>query len=207
MITLNCIYVTLYFYKNTFNVSTVRIKIARSTIGYSEEPNSLFRVGIPILVTALLPFLTGLLQHLLKLLDFLGQLRKVLVYGIILLSAFLSGAEIRFLLSILFKPTTITSVVRGIHAPMLLAQVAMLLKIDFLGNPGRRIITRAFLPFLALVGRLLGRFQFALLVVTDVFDCFQQSQKQAHVHRCHALLVHIVLVVPLDRAHMQHMTS
>ena len=36
MITLNCIYVTLYFYKNTFNVSTVRIKIARSTIGYSE---------------------------------------------------------------------------------------------------------------------------------------------------------------------------
>jgi len=37
MMTLNCIYVTLYFYKNIFNVSTVRIKIARSTIGYSED--------------------------------------------------------------------------------------------------------------------------------------------------------------------------
>ncbi len=37
MITLNCIYVTLYFYKNMFNVSLVRIKYARSTIGYSEE--------------------------------------------------------------------------------------------------------------------------------------------------------------------------
>jgi len=36
MINLNCIYVTLYFYKNIFNVSTVRIKIARSTVGYSE---------------------------------------------------------------------------------------------------------------------------------------------------------------------------
>ena len=36
LITLNCIYVTLYFYKNMFNVSIVRIKYARSTIGYSE---------------------------------------------------------------------------------------------------------------------------------------------------------------------------
>ncbi len=36
MITLNCIYVTLYFYKNMFNVSIIRIKNARSTIGYSE---------------------------------------------------------------------------------------------------------------------------------------------------------------------------
>ena len=70
---------------------------------------------------------------------------------------------------------TITSVVHGIRAPMLLAQVAMLLEADFLGNPGHRIGTKAFLPFLALVGRLLRRFQFALLVGADAFDCFQQS--------------------------------
>jgi hypothetical protein len=56
---------------------------------------------------------------------------------------------------------------------MLLAQVAMLLKIDFLGNPGHRTGTRGFLPFLALVGRLIRRFQFALLVGADAFDCFQ----------------------------------
>ena len=36
MITLNFFDVTLYFYKNMFNVSIVRIKYARSTIGYSE---------------------------------------------------------------------------------------------------------------------------------------------------------------------------
>jgi hypothetical protein len=107
---------------------------------------------------ALLPFLTRLLQCLLKLLDFLGQLRKVLVSGITFFSTLLSGTEIGFLLSVFFEPTTITSVVCGIRAPMLLAQVAMLLKMDFLGNPGCRIGTRAFLPFLALVGRLLGRF-------------------------------------------------
>jgi hypothetical protein len=51
---------------------------------------------------------------------------------------------------------------------MLLAQVALLLKADFLGNPGRRIGTRARLAFLALVGRLLGRFRFALLIGADV---------------------------------------
>jgi hypothetical protein len=85
---------------------------------------------------ALVPFFTRLLQRLLKLLNFLGQLRKVLVYGIPFSSAFLSGAKIGSLLSVLFKPTTITSVVHGIHTPMLLAQVAVLLKTDFLGSPG-----------------------------------------------------------------------
>ncbi len=83
--------------------------------------------------------------------------------------------EIGLLLSVLFKPTTITSVVRGIRTPMLLAQVAVLLKTDFLGNLGRRIGTRAFLPFVALVGRLLRRFQFALLVGADTFDRLKQS--------------------------------
>ncbi len=70
---------------------------------------------------ALAPFLTRLFQHLLKLLDFFGQLRKVLDYRITFSSAFLRGAEIGFLLSILFKPKTIPSVVRGIRTPMLLA--------------------------------------------------------------------------------------
>jgi hypothetical protein len=36
------------------------------------QPNSLFGVGIAILVTAFLAFLTGLLQRLLKLLDLVG---------------------------------------------------------------------------------------------------------------------------------------
>ncbi len=70
----------------------------------------------------------------------------------------------------------------------------MLLKADFLGNLDRRIGTRAFLPFLALIGRLVGFFKnirFALLIGADVFNRFQQSQKQAHVYQRHALLVHV----------------
>jgi hypothetical protein len=42
------------------------------------------------------------------------------------MSAFLGIAEIGFLLSILFEPIKITSIVRGMCASMLLAQVAML---------------------------------------------------------------------------------
>ncbi len=71
---------------------------------------------------------------------------------------FLAAQKNGFLLSVLFKATTITISVRGIRAPMLLAPVAVLLKMDFLGNPGHRFGTRAFLPFLVLLGRLLGRF-------------------------------------------------
>jgi hypothetical protein len=128
-----------------------------------------------------------------------------MVCGITFLTAFLGGAEIRFLLSVLLKPTTIMSVVHGIRTPMLLAQVAMPLKANFLGHPDCSLGTRAFLPFLALVRRLLGRLRFALLVGADAFDCFQQSKKRAHVHWHHALLVHIVLVLPLERAHTLHM--
>jgi hypothetical protein len=58
-----------------------------------------------------------------------------MIYRITFLTAFLSGAEIGFLLSVLLKPTTIASVVCGICAPMLLAQVAMLLEANFLGPP------------------------------------------------------------------------
>jgi hypothetical protein len=170
------------------------------------QPNCLLRVRITILIMALTTFLTRFLQCFLELLNFFGELHKVVVYRITFLSAFLSGMKIRFLLSILFKPTTITSIVHGVCAPMLLAQVAMLLKADFLGNPDRGIGTRALHLFLTLVRRLLGRFQFALLVVADAFDCFQQSQKQAHVHRRHALLIHVVLVLPLEMAHMQYMS-
>jgi hypothetical protein len=65
---------------------------------------------------------------------------------------------------------------------------------------------RVFLPFLVLVRRLLGRFQFVLVLGAGAFNCLQQSEKGAHVHWHHVLLVHIVLVLPLERAHTKHMS-
>jgi hypothetical protein len=41
------------------------------------------------------------------------------------------------------------------HAPMLLAQVALLLKADFLGDSGCRLSIRSLVSFLALVGSFL----------------------------------------------------
>ncbi len=141
------------------------------------RPNYLFRVGIAILITAFLTFLAGLLQRFLELLNFLGELREVMVYGITFFTALLSGTEIGFLLSVFFKPRTLTCVVHGICAPLLLTHVAMLLKANLLGHPKGRLGTRAFLLFLALVRRLLGRFRFALLVGADAFNRLQRSEK------------------------------
>ncbi len=105
-----------------------------------------------------LTFLSRLLQCFLELLDFLSELCKDMIYGITFLTAFLSGAEIGLLLSVFLKPTTLTCIVRGIGAPMLLAQVAMLLKANLLQHTVHSLGTRAILTFLALVRRLLGRF-------------------------------------------------
>jgi hypothetical protein len=123
-----------------------------------------------ILVLVLLHFLILFLQRFLDLLNFLGQLRKVLVHKIHFLTAFLSGAEFGLFLSIFFKPTTIMSVVCGVRASMLLAKVRMLLEADFLENLCCRLGTRLFIPFLALVRSFLRRFQFGLLVDADALD-------------------------------------
>jgi hypothetical protein len=103
-----------------------------------------------------LRFLAQFLQRFLKLLDVLGQLRDNLAHGIRFLTVFLSGAEIGLLLSVFLIPTTITIVVHGVRTPMLLALVAMLLEMDFLGSPGHRLGTRMLLPILALVISILG---------------------------------------------------
>ncbi len=67
--------------------------------------------------------------------------------------------EIGLLLSVFLKPMTLTCVVCGKCAPVLLVQVAMLLsKANLLWHTDRSLGTRAFLPFLTLVRRLLGRF-------------------------------------------------
>jgi hypothetical protein len=124
-----------------------------------------------------------------RVLEFLSELRKVMIYGIVFLTAFLSGVEIGLLLSVFLKLTTLTCVVHGKRASVLLAQVAMLLKANLLRHTDCSLGSRAFLPFLALVRSLLGRFQFALLVGTDAFNHHQRNEKQAHVHQRHTFLI------------------
>ncbi len=62
----------------------------------------------------------------------------------------------------------------------------MYLKVAFLGNPDRRIGTRAFLPFLALIGRLvrfLESIQFALLT-GDRCRCVQLLPTKSEASAC-----------------------
>jgi hypothetical protein len=121
-----------------------------------------------------LTFLAKLLQQFLKFLNFLSELRKNLIYGIVFLTTFLSGADFGLQLSVFLIPKTLTCVVRGIRAPILLAQAAMLLKANFLWHTDCSIGTRVFLPFLALKRRLLRRFRFSLLVGTYASNRFQR---------------------------------
>jgi hypothetical protein len=58
------------------------------------------------------------LDHLLKLDQFLAQLRKGLLYGIGFLSAFLSGTEIGIFCSVFLEPTAIMRIVRCERTPM-----------------------------------------------------------------------------------------
>jgi hypothetical protein len=111
--------------------------------------------------------------------------------------------EIGFLLSIFLIPRTILVIVRGVRTPMPLAQVVMLLEMDFLGDPCHRFGTRFLLPILALVRSFLGRFQLGILMVTNTLNCLKRRTKQTQVHWGHTLLIEIVLVLPLDRAHPQ----
>ncbi len=83
-----------------------------------------------------------LLDHLLELVQFLAQLREGLLYGIGILSAFLSGAEIRFFRSVFLETTAIARVVSRVCAPMLLAKVTVFLGTSFLWDSGTVVSTR-----------------------------------------------------------------
>ncbi len=84
------------------------------------------------------------LDHLLKLVRFLAQLREGLLYRIGFLSfyASLSGAEIGFFRSVFLKMTAIASIVRRVRTPMLLAKVAVFLGTSFPWDSGTVVSTR-----------------------------------------------------------------
>ncbi len=95
------------------------------------------------------------LDHLLKLVRFLAQLREGLLNGIGFLSAFLSDAEIGFFCSVFLETTAIASIVRCVRAPMLLAKVAVFLGKSFIWDSGTVVSTRLLRTLLLAVRRFL----------------------------------------------------
>jgi hypothetical protein len=162
-----------------------------------------------------------ILDHLPELVRFLAQLRKGLLYGIGVLSAFLSGTEIRFFRSVFLKTTAIASIVRRVRAPMLLAKVAVFLSTSFPQDSGIVVSTRSLRTLLFAVQRFLvarsnglfGSFLATLLaarsflitrsvgligyfLATYALDCLERQKEQTHVHRGPTFLVKVELILP-----------
>jgi hypothetical protein len=165
------------------------------------------------------------LDHLLELVRFLAQLREGLLYGIGFLSAFLSGTEIGFFCSVFLETTAIVSIVHGVRAPMLLAEVAVFLGTSFLWDSGTVVSTRLQRTLFIAVQRflvarsdgLIGSFLAALLaarsfldarsvgltgyfLATYVLDCIKRQKERTHVHRSPTFLVKVELILPCVRA-------
>jgi hypothetical protein len=165
---------------------------------YAAQPNSLFRVGITIIPTAFLGLEAQFFKRLLKLVQSLAQLRKRLSCGIGFLSTFLVGAEIGFLHPVFPILTTVSPIVCSMRAPMLLADVAMLLGASFLGDSGSdsSITTRLLVSFLALVGSFPAGLCVGLLLCTYTLYSLKRHKKQTHVYGSHTFLVKVELVLP-----------
>ncbi len=116
------------------------------------------------------------LKHLLKLIQFLAQLRERLLCGTGFLSAFLGGAEIGVFRSVFLKTMAIASIVRRVRAPMLLAQVAMFLG-TYLFQDSGTLSTRSHRTLLLfLVARRVGLVGYFL--ATYALDSLKRLKEQ-----------------------------
>jgi hypothetical protein len=104
------------------------------------------------------------LVHLLELVRFLAQLREGLLYGIVFLSAFLSGAEIGFFRSVFLDTTAIARIVRCNAPPCFLQRSQCFLVWAFFGTLGLWSVPGHYVPFLSLCKG------FSLQEATDFLD-------------------------------------
>jgi hypothetical protein len=124
------------------------------------------------------------LDCILKLVQFLAQLGERLLSGIGFLCAFLGSVEIGLLRSIFLIHATFLCVVRSMCAPMLFVEVAMLLKVDFLGDSGHRSSTRSLVSCLALDGSFLVGMCVGLFLCTYMLYCLKKCENQKEANKC-----------------------
>jgi hypothetical protein len=92
------------------------------------------------------------------------------------------------------------------RAPMFLAQLARLLKSDFLGNPHRGSSTGPLGFCLILVRSFFTGWHKGFLVSTYALNGLERRVKSTHVHGSHALFLQVVLVLPMVRTHPEYVT-
>ncbi len=148
----------------------------------------------------------SLLKNLLQLIQFLAQLGKRLLCRIRFLTCLLGGAKIGFCCHIFLILAAIFGSVRSMRAPKFLAQLARLLKTDFLVSLLRGTITGLLGSCLILVRSFFAGLHMGLLMGTYVLDSLERSLKRTHVHGSHTLFLQVILVLPLVRTHPENVT-
>ncbi len=151
--------------------------------------------------------LTGsFLKSLLQFVRFLAQLGKQLFCWIGFLTCLLGSAEISSHHSIFLVPAAIFGSMRSKRAPMFLAQLARLLKMDFLGSLLRGSSTGPLSSCLVLVRSYLAGLCMGFLGDTHTLDSLERSLKRTHVHWSCALFLQVVLILPLVWTHPENVT-
>jgi hypothetical protein len=148
----------------------------------------------------------SLLESLLQLVQFLAQLGERLFCWIGFLTCLLGSAEIGFCRPIFLVLAAIFGSMQSMRTPIFLAQLARLLKTDFLGNLPRGSITGPLGSRLVLIRSFLAGWLMGLLVGTYTLNSLERSLKRMHVHGSHALFLQVVLVLPLVRTHPEYAT-
>jgi hypothetical protein len=142
------------------------------------------------------------LDHLLKLVQFLAQLRKGLLYGIGFLSA-----KIRFsVLSFLNQWQSQVLCVKYVP-PRFLQRLQCFLARAFFG--GTIVSTRSlYTLFIAVRSFLIVRYVRFLgsFLATYAFNSLKRQKEQKHVHRSTTFLVKVVLILPYVRTHSENAT-
>ncbi len=114
--------------------------------------------------------------------------------------------EIGFCHPVFLVLAAIFGSVRSLRTPIFLAQLARLLKTDYLGILPRGSITGPLGSRLILMGSFLTGWRMGLLMGTYVLNSLERSLKRTHVHGSHALFLQVVLVLPLVRTHPEYVT-
>jgi hypothetical protein len=155
---------------------------------------------------AFLRLVGSLLKSLIQLVQFLAQLGKQLLHWIGFLTCLLGSPEFGFHHPIFLILAAILGSMHRMHAPMFLAQLARLLKTNFLVSLLCGTITGPLGSCLILVISFLARWRMGFLMGTYALDSFERSLKRTHVHGSHPLFLQVVLVLPLVQTHPENMT-
>jgi hypothetical protein len=154
---------------------------------------------------AFLRLVGSLFKRLLQLVQFLvAQLGERLLCRIGFLTCLLGGVEIGFRRPVFLKFAAILGSIRSMRAPKFLAQLAGLLKMDFLVSLLRGTITEPLGSCLVLVRSFLTGWRMGILMGTYTLNSLKRSLKRTHVHGSHTLFLQVILVLPLVRTHPEN---